>query len=79
MDIASISMFKEILEDLKDVSQGILETSPKQKYKCYMWNSAYIIEDTLTQKTICMHSDFGSLISTAKQKGVNIRDIILEL
>ena len=37
------------------------------------------IENTLTQKTICMHSDFGSLISTAKQKGVNIRDIILEL
>ena len=79
MDIASIGVLKEILEDLKDVSQGILETSRKEQYKCYTYNSAYIIEDMLTQKTICMRTDFGSLISAAKLKGVDPRDIILEL
>ena len=79
MDIASIDVFKEILEDLKDVSQGILETPEKQKYKCYMYNSSYIIEDVLTQKTICMRTDFGALISAAKIKGVDPRDITLEL
>lgn len=80
MDIRQLAEYKKALKDISDLSQDVLEASRKQRYRLYRWRSSYIVEDMITEQTICMRVDLKLAINAAiKDHHIDSRDIMLDI
>jgi len=79
MDIRQIKAYQEILEDVRALCNDILEAPLRGKYRLYRFSSAYTLEDMETQETILFRTELKQLIKAAKDMGIDMREIILDL
>ena len=79
MDIRQIKAYQEILEDVRALCTDILEAPLRGKYRLYRFQTAYPLEDVETQETILFRSELKQLIKAAKEMGIDMREIILDL
>lgn len=79
MDIRQIKAYQEILENVRALCNDILEAPLRGKYRLYRFQTAYTLEDMETQETILFRSELKQLIAAAKDMGIDMREIILDL
>ena len=79
MDIRQIKAYQEILEAARALCNDILEAPLRGKYRLYRFSSAYTLEDMETQETILFRTELKQLIKAAKDMGIDMREIILDL
>jgi hypothetical protein len=79
MDIRQDRLYREVLEDIQAVCKEILEAPRRGKYRLYRELSAYVLEDIESQKTILFRSSFKDLVKSAKERGIDLREAIIDL
>jgi hypothetical protein len=79
MDIRQDRLYREVLEDIQAVCKEILEAPRRGKYRLYRELSAYVLEDIESQKTILFRSSFKDLVKSAKERGLDLREAIIDL
>lgn len=79
MDIRQITAYQEILEEVRALCNDILEAPLRGKYRLYRFTTAYTLEDMETQETILFRSELKQLVKAAKEMGIDMREIILDL
>jgi hypothetical protein len=79
MDIRQHRLYREVLEDIQAVCKEVLEAPRRGKYRLYRELSAYVLEDVESQKTILFRSSFKDLVKSAKERGIDLRETILDL
>jgi hypothetical protein len=79
MDIRQDRLYREVLEDIQAVCKEILEAPSRGKYRLYRELSAYVLEDIESQKTILFRSSFKDLVKSAKERGIDLREAIIDL
>ena len=79
MDIRQHAQWQEVLEDIKSMTDRALQSSRQGHYRLYKWRSSYIIEEAATEQTIVLRTELKQVINAAKEKGINLRDVILDL
>lgn len=79
MDIRQHAQWQEVLEDIKSMTDRALQSSRQGHYRLYKWRSSYIIEETATEQTIALRTELKQVITAAKEKGINLHDVILDL
>tara|TARA_Y100000385_G_scaffold275040_1_gene318909 strand:+ start:174 stop:413 length:240 start_codon:yes stop_codon:yes gene_type:complete len=79
MDLRQHRLYIEVLEDIQTICKDILQAPRTGKYRLYRELSAYVLEDIDTQKTILFRSSFKDLIKSAKERGLDMREVIIDL
>ncbi len=79
MDIRQDRLYREVLEDIQAVCKEILEAPRRGKFRLYRELSAYVLEDIESQKTILFRSSFKDLVKSAKERGIDLREAIIDL
>tara|TARA_B100000963_G_scaffold118576_2_gene103236 strand:+ start:1351 stop:1590 length:240 start_codon:yes stop_codon:yes gene_type:complete len=79
MDIRQIQAYREILEEVRDLCTDILEAPARGKYRVYKELSAYTLELVETQETVLFRSTLLQIIKSAKELGIDMREVILDL
>ena len=79
MDIRQDRLYREVLEDIQAVCKEVLEAPRRGKYRLYRELSAYVLEDVESQKTILFRSSFKDLVKSAKERGIDLREAIIDL
>lgn len=79
MDIRQDRLYREVLEDIQAVCKEILEAPRRGKFRLYRELSAYVLEDIKSQKTILFRSSFKDLVKSAKERGIDLREAIIDL
>ncbi|MDA8978955.1 hypothetical protein N9F63_00185 [bacterium] len=79
MDIRQQRLYIEVLEDIQAICKDIFQAPRTGKYRLYRELSAYVLEDISNEKTILFRSSFKDLIKSAKERGLDLREIIIDL
>lgn len=79
MDIRQHAEWQEVLDRLKETADNLAKTSRQGKYRLYRWHTSYLIETVLDQQTVLLRTDLKEAIKAAKEKGIDVREIILDL
>ena len=79
MDIRQDRLYREVLKDIQAVCKEILEAPRRGKFRLYRELSAYVLEDIESQKTILFRSSFKDLVKSAKERGIDLREAIIDL
>ena len=79
MDIRQHAQWQEVLEDIKSMTDRGLQSSRQGHYRLYKWRSSYIIEEIATENTVLLRTELKQVIKAAKEKGIPLRDVILDL
>lgn len=79
MDIRQHAQWQEVLEDIKSMTDQVLQASRQGHYRLYKWRSSYIIEEVATENTVLLRTELKQIIKAAKEKGIPLRDVILDL
>ena len=79
MDIRQQRLYIEVLEDIQAICKDIFQAPRTGKYRLYRELSAYVLEDISNEKTIFFRSSFKDLIKSAKERGLDLREIIIDL
>ena len=79
MDIRQHAQWQEVLEDIKSMTDQVLQSSRLGHYRLYKWRSSYIIEEVATEQTIVLRTELKQVINAAREKGIDLRDVILDL
>jgi len=79
MDIRQHAQWQEVLEDIKSMTDRVLQSSRQGHYRLYKWRSSYIIEEVATEQTIALRTELKQVINAARDKGIDLRDVILDL
>ena len=79
MDIRQVKAYQEILEEVRALCNDILEAPLRGKYRLYRFSSAYTLEDMESQETILFRTELKQLVKSAKEMGIDMREVILDL
>lgn len=80
MDIRQHAQWLEVLDELKELNETLRQPSRRGKYRLYKWGrSSYIIEDFDTEETILLRMDLKSAVNAARDKCIDVREIVLDI
>jgi len=79
MDIRQHTEWQEVLDRLKATADDLAKTSRQGRYRLYKWRASYIVETIADEQTILLRTDLKLAINAAKEKGLDLREIILDL
>tara|TARA_R110002153_G_scaffold220015_1_gene372500 strand:+ start:2122 stop:2361 length:240 start_codon:yes stop_codon:yes gene_type:complete len=79
MDIRQQRLYIEVLEDIQAICKDIFQAPRTGKYRLYRELSAYVLEDIDNEKTLLFRSSFKDLLKSAKERDIDVREIIIDL
>lgn len=80
MDIKRYAEWQEVLKDAQDLLSDLRQPSRREVYRLYRWqNSSYILEKIDTEETILLRMDLKSALNAAREKCIDLRDIVLDI
>lgn len=80
MDIRQHAQWQEVLDELKELNETLRRPSRQGKYRLYRWGrSSYILEDYATEETILLRMDLKTAINAAREKCIDLREIVLDI
>ena len=62
MDIRQHAQWQEVLEDIKSMTDRVLQSSRQGHYRLYKWRSSYIIEEIATENTVLLRTELKQVI-----------------
>ncbi len=79
MDIRQHAQWQEVLDELKELNETLRQPSRQRTYRMYKWMHSYIVEDIATEETILLRTDLKTAVNAARDKGIDLREIVLDL
>lgn len=79
MDIRQHAEWQEVLDRLKATADDLAKTSRQGRYRLYKWRSSYIVETIADEQTILMRTDLKVAINAAREKNIDLREIVLDI